>query len=111
MRNAPASADARFREAGLQFFERGWLSSNNVLFASSSPAGESVLVDTGYASHAAQTVALVRHALGGGLLGRVINTHLHSDHLRRKPRTTAGVRLRDRRAGRRGAASRRVRRS
>ena len=37
-------------------FERDWLSSNNVLFTS----GEgSAIVDTGYASHAPQTLALV----------------------------------------------------
>lgn len=66
-------------EAGVKVFERGWLSSNNVLFASGS-SGESVLVDTGYAIHAQQTVALVRSAMGGQPLGRIVNTHLHSDH-------------------------------
>ena len=76
-----SNSAALFREAGLQVFERGWLSSNNVLFASSRSAPESVLIDTGYASHAEQTVALVRRALGAGMrLDRVINTHLHSDH-------------------------------
>jgi glyoxylase-like metal-dependent hydrolase (beta-lactamase superfamily II) len=30
--------------------------------------------------HAPQTVALVRHALQGARLGRIVNTHLHSDH-------------------------------
>jgi len=79
--NDTGERSALFREAGLQVFERGWLSSNNVLFTSAEAAYESVLVDTGYASHAAQTVALVRHALGGvRQLDRVVNTHLHSDH-------------------------------
>ena len=68
-----------FSRAGLRVFERGWLSSNNVLFAGGS-AQESVLVDTGYATHAAQTVALVKAALGERPLARVVNTHLHSDH-------------------------------
>lgn len=68
-----------FEHAGLTFFERGWLSSNNVLFAGD-PHGESVLVDTGYWRHADQTVALVRAALGGRKLDRIVNTHLHSDH-------------------------------
>lgn len=61
----------------MQVFERGWLSSNNILFTG--PA-ETALVDTGYVSHAEQTLALVRHALGGRTLDLVLNTHLHSDH-------------------------------
>jgi glyoxylase-like metal-dependent hydrolase (beta-lactamase superfamily II) len=71
--------NALFQEGGIRVFERGWLSSNNVLLASGS-AGEAILVDTGYATHAEQTVALVRSALKGRSLDRVINTHLHSDH-------------------------------
>ena len=67
----------RFDEAGLTLFERGWLSSNNLLFVD---GADSVLVDTGYCSHAEQTVALVRHALAGVPLRRIVNTHLHSDH-------------------------------
>ena len=63
--------------AGMQVFERGWLSSNNVLFAG---PDENVLVDTGYVAHAGQTLALVQQALGGAPLGRILNTHLHSDH-------------------------------
>lgn len=65
--------------AGLQVFERGWLSANNILFTGADSA-ETVLVDTGYASHAEQTLALVRQGLGGRRLGRIVNTHLHSDH-------------------------------
>lgn len=61
----------------MQVFERGWLSSNNILFTG---ATETALVDSGYVSHAAQTLALVRHALGGRTLDRLLNTHLHSDH-------------------------------
>ena len=45
-------------------FERGWLSSNNILLRG---AQTTALIDSGYASHAAQTVALVRAALGGRL--------------------------------------------
>jgi glyoxylase-like metal-dependent hydrolase (beta-lactamase superfamily II) len=67
-----------FEEAGLRVFERGWLSSNNVLFVS---ADTCVLIDTGYASHAEQTCALVQAALPPRRrLDRIINTHLHSDH-------------------------------
>src|SRR5207237_217473 len=61
----------------LRVFERGWLSSNNVLFLGRE---ETALVDSGYATHAEQTVALVTHALGGRTLDRLVNTHLHSDH-------------------------------
>ncbi|WP_109482838.1 MBL fold metallo-hydrolase [Paraburkholderia sp. C35] len=61
----------------IRVFERGWLSSNNVLLVDDARAA---LVDTGYASHAAQTVALVRHALGARPLDLIVNTHLHSDH-------------------------------
>lgn len=71
--------NALFDAAGLTVFERGWLSSNNVLFDGGDSA-ESVLVDTGYCTHAEQTVALVRRALGTRPLQRVVNTHLHSDH-------------------------------
>ncbi|RQO82486.1 MBL fold metallo-hydrolase [Acidovorax sp. FJL06] len=58
-------------------FERGWLSANNILFIGHH---DTALVDTGYCSHAAQTVDLVHSALAGRVLDRVLNTHLHSDH-------------------------------
>ncbi|WP_310633573.1 MBL fold metallo-hydrolase [Paraburkholderia sp.] len=61
----------------IRVFERGWLSSNNVLLVDEARAA---LVDTGYATHAAQTVALVQHALAGRALDVIVNTHLHSDH-------------------------------
>ncbi len=38
------------------------------------------MVDTGYCTHAAQTVALIDAALQGQPLERIFNTHLHSDH-------------------------------
>jgi len=62
--------------------ERGWLSSNNVVFDD----GDAVsIVDTGYVSHAAQTLALVdrlRVTSGNARpLTRIVNTHLHSDHV------------------------------
>jgi glyoxylase-like metal-dependent hydrolase (beta-lactamase superfamily II) len=64
----------------LSVFERGWLSSNNILLHGAPGVG-ATLVDTGYVSHAEQTVALVRHALRpGDTLSRIVNTHLHSDH-------------------------------
>lgn len=62
---------------GVSVFERGWLSANNILLVDSDGAA---LVDTGYCTHADQTLALVAHALGPRPLDRVLNTHLHSDH-------------------------------
>lgn len=61
----------------MQVFERGWLSSNNVLFTGPE---ETALVDSGYVTHAPQTLELLRHALGSRPLDRLLNTHLHSDH-------------------------------
>lgn len=61
---------------GVTVFERGWLSSNNVLLDGDEP----VLVDSGYVTHAAQTVDLVERELEGRSLALLVNTHLHSDH-------------------------------
>lgn len=63
--------------AGVTVLERGWLSSNNILFAGREGTA---LVDSGYASHSAQTVQLVEGALDGRRLDLLLNTHLHSDH-------------------------------
>ena len=46
--------------------ERGWVSSNNIVFDDGDCAS---VVDTGYAIHAQQTVQLVRAALAGTDLG------------------------------------------
>lgn len=77
---AAASSDATpplSLPAGLRVFERGWLSSNNVLALDE---GEACLIDSGHVSHAPMTGALVRASLGGRRLTRILNTHLHSDH-------------------------------
>lgn len=66
--------------AGLTVLQRGWLSSNNILIHAAQGEAGAVLVDTSHVDHAAQTVALVGHALNGERLGRIVNTHLHSDH-------------------------------
>lgn len=65
---------------GVALFERGWLSSNNLLLRDPQGAGPSALVDSGYCTHAEQTLALVGQALAGAPLDRLLNTHLHSDH-------------------------------
>jgi glyoxylase-like metal-dependent hydrolase (beta-lactamase superfamily II) len=58
-------------------FERGWLSSNNILLLGE---GEACLVDSGYSSHAPLTLSLITSRLGSQPLRRLFNTHLHSDH-------------------------------
>ncbi|QNK69703.1 MBL fold metallo-hydrolase [Variovorax sp. PAMC26660] len=63
--------------ANVVVFERGWLSSNNILFVG---IDETAIVDTGYVTHADQTLALVDSTLGVRPLDRILNTHLHSDH-------------------------------
>lgn len=66
---------------GAQVLVRGWLSANNIVFADAADdEGGATVVDTGYISHAPQTLALVDQALAGAPLRRVVNTHLHSDH-------------------------------
>ena len=65
---------------GLSVLERGWLSSNNIVIHGAAGEPGAVLIDTGHVVHAEQTVALVRHALRGERLLRIVNTHLHSDH-------------------------------
>ena len=67
----------RLQIPGLQVFERGWLSANNILFTDSESA---TLIDSGYVTHEVQTLALVQNALKGRTLDRLVNTHLHSDH-------------------------------
>ena len=62
----------------IQVLERGWLSANNVLLFD---GGTASLIDSGYVSHAGQTVALLREALAGRRLARLLNTHSHSDHI------------------------------
>ncbi|MDL2356236.1 MAG: MBL fold metallo-hydrolase [Pseudomonadota bacterium] len=63
--------------ASMRVFERGWLSANNILFIG---RDQTALVDSGYLTHAPQTLALVRRALGERPLDLLFNTHLHSDH-------------------------------
>lgn len=63
--------------AGVQVFERGWLSSNSVLLTG---RAQTAVVDSGYAKHASLTLAMVKGALGTAGLDTLVNTHLHSDH-------------------------------
>lgn len=62
----------------LLVLERGWLSANNVLGFTGDAA---TVIDSGYVTHAPQTVDLITHALAGRRLEQLINTHSHSDHI------------------------------
>jgi glyoxylase-like metal-dependent hydrolase (beta-lactamase superfamily II) len=63
---------------GVSVFERGWLSSNNILLHGD---GSATLIDSGHCLHTEQTIALVRKELRPGeALTTLVNTHLHSDH-------------------------------
>ena len=76
----PRPATGHAFPVGMTVFERGWLSSNCVLFEDDAGA---TLIDSGYVSHVPQTIAIVLHALEqhrNPKLRRIINTHLHSDH-------------------------------
>ncbi len=61
----------------MQVLERGWLSANLIIFKGPT---RNVAIDSGYVSHSALTLELVRSALDGEVLHRLLNTHLHSDH-------------------------------
>jgi glyoxylase-like metal-dependent hydrolase (beta-lactamase superfamily II) len=63
--------------ATMRLLQRGWLSSNNIVFLGRE---QTALVDSGYATHAPQTLALVAHLLQGRRLDLLLNTHAHSDH-------------------------------
>ena len=62
---------------GFIFLQRDWLSSNSLLLINKD---QSVLIDTGYVTHAEMTVKIVENHLQGQPLDDILNTHLHSDH-------------------------------
>lgn len=60
----------------IRVIERGWLSSNHIVFLDDAPA----VVDTGYVSEAPESLRLINQVLAGRPLRRILNTHTHSDH-------------------------------
>jgi glyoxylase-like metal-dependent hydrolase (beta-lactamase superfamily II) len=66
--------------ATVRVIVRDWLNANNVVLLQ---PGHNVIVDTGYVSHAHETLALLRQPehLGSEPLHLVANTHCHSDHM------------------------------
>lgn len=71
---------SRLLPPGIEIFERGWLSANNIFHFGESDVS---LVDSGYCAHQNMTIDLVRNTLQKHhltQLNKVVNTHLHSDH-------------------------------
>lgn len=65
---------------GIDIFERGWLSANNIFLFGDEDVS---LVDSGYCAHQQLTVDLVANAIkqhGLSDINKLVNTHLHSDH-------------------------------
>lgn len=65
---------------GIEVFERGWLSANNIFHFGEADVS---LVDSGYCAHQKLTTELVQSALQKHRLlklNKIVNTHLHSDH-------------------------------
>ncbi len=65
----------------IRFIERDWLSANHVMFRDSDGA---TIVDTGYVKHVDATLAKVDAVLSEWddiELTRIVNTHIHSDHI------------------------------
>ena len=63
----------------MHFIERDWLCANHVLFVA--PDEPATLIDSGYVTCAAETLAVIEARLSGRPLDRLINTHIHSDHI------------------------------
>ena len=65
---------------GIEVFERGWLSANNIFHFGASDVS---LVDSGYCAHQNLTIGLVQNTLQKHRLlklNKMVNTQLHSDH-------------------------------
>ena len=63
--------------ADMTVLERGWLSSNSVLLQGDERGA--LLVDTGYCTHSAQTLELVKAAIApGSSLRLILNSHFKS---------------------------------
>jgi hypothetical protein len=78
----------------LLVLERGWLSANNIVCFEGENA---TVVDSGYVTHAAQTVELVGHALGRSAPGQAGKYPLAFRPHRRQRRFAGSFRLRNHR--------------
>jgi len=72
--------DKKLLPPQLHVFVRDWLSANNILLKSREGH---VLIDSGYVRHVPLTLALLAspQGIGDEPLGRLVNTHCHSDHM------------------------------
>jgi glyoxylase-like metal-dependent hydrolase (beta-lactamase superfamily II) len=64
--------------AQLHVIVRDWLNANQIVLRG---RDANVLIDTGYVTHAASTLALVHDCLRGEPVDQLVNTHCHSDHM------------------------------
>ena len=64
--------------ASVRFVRRGWLNCNQVVLLDDTG---NVLVDSGYCTHADDTLRHLERVLEGQPLARLVNTHCHSDHV------------------------------
>ncbi len=62
----------------IRFILRDWLNANQIVLRG---RDGNVLVDTGYVTRAATTLALLQDCLQGGRVDLLVNTHCHSDHM------------------------------
>jgi glyoxylase-like metal-dependent hydrolase (beta-lactamase superfamily II) len=62
----------------VHFIERDWLSANHVVLLDE---GEATLIDSGYLTTTETTWQTLQAVLAGRGLKRIVNTHLHSDHV------------------------------
>ena len=68
----------------IAFIERDWLSANHVMFRDVDPGDSATLIDSGYGKFndvTIEKVDAVLHDWGDSSLNRIINTHIHSDHI------------------------------
>ena len=68
----------------IAFIERDWLSANHVMFRDADQGTSATLIDSGYGRFNDVTIEKVDAVLSGwddASLDRIINTHIHSDHI------------------------------
>jgi glyoxylase-like metal-dependent hydrolase (beta-lactamase superfamily II) len=70
--------------SNIAFIERDWLSANHVMFRDGDHGDSATLIDTGYGKFNDVTLDKVDSVLSGwndASLDRIVNTHIHSDHI------------------------------
>lgn len=70
--------------ANISFIERDWLSANHVMFRDGDQGESATLMDSGYGKFNDVTIEKINVVLNGWSdpsLDRIVNTHIHSDHI------------------------------